>query len=152
MTDKQIIIDGVDVSGCPFFEDERKLLNPAGQELNFKNICSLSFYNFTDFDKDFLCNQSPNCYYKQLKRKEQECERLKKEVEFYTAPVKLGDYKPITLIIEELDQLKQAIEKIKELIQKEINDCEHCEDCASCEYNCCTKQILQKISEVENGI
>lgn len=81
MENKEIYIDGVDVSGCPFFEDERKLLNPAGQELNFKNICSLSFYNFTDFDKDFLCNQSPNCYYKQLKHKEQECEAYKMEAE-----------------------------------------------------------------------
>ena len=47
-------------------------------------------------------------------------------------------------------RLEKAIEKIKELIQKEINDCEHCEDCASCEYNCCTQQILQICDEVND--
>ena len=111
MTDKQIIIDGVDVSGCPFFEDERKLLNPAGQELNFKNICSLSFYNFTDFDKDFLCNQSPNCYYKQLKRKEQECEELK---------VCLFQVQNASIsLTKQLDQLKAEVKSKTEYIQEQ---------------------------------
>lgn len=51
MTDKQIIIDGVDVSGCICYKATGKY-----------NTCG---YN---------CERKHNCYYKQLKRKEQECE------------------------------------------------------------------------------
>lgn len=45
-------------------------------------------------------------------------------------------------------KLKQAIEKIKELIQKEIDDCEHRDDCTSCEYNCCIRQAMRICNEV----
>ena len=60
MTDKQIIIDNKDVSGCEYIDKD--------------SCCNLfegligtpcSSYHFR------------NCHYKQLKRKEQECERLK---------------------------------------------------------------------------
>jgi hypothetical protein len=50
--------------------------------------------------------------------------------------------------LKELEEHRDALEKVRDLIQKEINDCEHCDDCASCEYNCCTKQILQICDEV----
>ena len=59
MTDKHII-DGVDVSGCECY-------NP-----NIKMDCILH-----PLQPD-ACKNNPNCYYKQLKRKEQECEELKK--------------------------------------------------------------------------
>ena len=62
MTDKQIIIDGVDVSGCEFYNKDDKTC----REVNGKydtDIC--------EFDK---CKNS-NCYYKQLKRKEQEVQQ-----------------------------------------------------------------------------
>lgn len=61
MTDKQIIIDGCDVSGCEYYNKDDKTC----REVNGKyetDIC--------DFDK---CENS-NCYYKQLKRKQQESE------------------------------------------------------------------------------
>ena len=68
MTDKkEIITDGVDVSGCEYYNKDDKTC----REVNGKydtDIC--------EFDK---CKNS-NCYYKQLKRKEQECEELKTEV------------------------------------------------------------------------
>ena len=54
MTDKeQIIIDGVDVSGCSYY-------NPLGN------------YNCGGTKK---CSQWSNCYYKQLARKTAECEK-----------------------------------------------------------------------------
>lgn len=64
MTDKElIIIDSVNVSKCKWFEYQRQ----AGVEGdNFKNIC----YN-RKFKSEF-CKDNPNCYYKQLKLKEQE--------------------------------------------------------------------------------
>ena len=63
MTDKQIIIDNVDVSGCEFYIDSKNL------EFNCKQT-----------PQSYFCKNQPNCYYKQLKRKEQECEMLKKKL------------------------------------------------------------------------
>ena len=53
MTDKQIIIDGIDVSKCWHRQGI---------------TCIVSQYDF--------CDKHPNCYYKQLKRKEQKLERI----------------------------------------------------------------------------
>ena len=63
MENKEIIIDGVDVSGCKNFscgicEEENKIPKTINH-----------------FTAD--CRMYPNCYYKQLKRKEQENEELK---------------------------------------------------------------------------
>jgi citrate synthase len=65
MTDKQIIIDGVDVSGCEFY-------NKVIGEDAYCNI-----------DEEHLCTciSYENCYYKKLKAKEQECEAYKMEAE-----------------------------------------------------------------------
>lgn len=58
MTDKQTIIDGVNVYGCvQFIQEEEDYCNLGGS-----------------------CKGWPNCYYKQLVRKTQECEELKKEI------------------------------------------------------------------------
>ena len=62
MTYKQIIIDGVDVSGCKAF-----YINASHPE---RKEC------INPFCKNY-CKNNSNCYYKQLKRKEQECEKLK---------------------------------------------------------------------------
>lgn len=100
MTDKQIIIDGVDVSGCLFFTQyafctaQLEILGGSGK-------CSVN-------------NQ--NCYYKQLKRKEQECERLKRD--YFKQNEWLQEQK------KELDQLKAENKKLK----KRVNELEECED------------------------
>lgn len=60
MTDKEIIIDGVDVSECKYLP-----------------YCE---------DKQGNCGNNPNCYFKQLKRKEQECEKYEQtlfEIKIY---------------------------------------------------------------------
>lgn len=59
MTDKQII-DDVDVSGCKHIDADC-----FNCEI-FAEVCHEVF---------------PNCYYKQLKRKEQECEEYKKKLD-----------------------------------------------------------------------
>ena len=59
MTDKQII-DGVDVSGCINYTDELKDCS-----------CRLTYAPF----HYRFCEQTPNCYYKQLARKEQEVQQ-----------------------------------------------------------------------------
>ena len=56
LEDKQIIIDGVDVSMCNYYKNNGKCRIPHYQQ-NIKYTC---------------CNCSEwNCYYKQLKRKEE---------------------------------------------------------------------------------
>ena len=63
MTDKEIIIDGVDVSGCKYCLKMTK----------YRCTIQRDIYKW-------LCEENPNCYYKQLKRKEQECEELKEKI------------------------------------------------------------------------
>ena len=113
MTDKQMIIDGVNVNGCKYY-------NP-----NIKMDCILY-----PLQPD-ACKNNPNCYYKQLARKEQECEKY-----------------------------KQTLIEIKEIAEKVYNDCDNCYrdvdtnydvDCIDCTLGGKAKlaeQILQKISEV----
>lgn len=62
MTNKQIIVDGVDVSGCK----------------HFKIGTCLADYLLTDMDfSEAKCELCKDCYFKQLTRKTQECEELR---------------------------------------------------------------------------
>lgn len=78
MTDKEeIIIDGVDVSKCRYF-----LKDTEGQDYNtdefVKGCCEAKgCYIGCEFIGYSICRGDKDCYYKQLKRKEQECEELK---------------------------------------------------------------------------
>ena len=58
----KIIIDGVDVSGCEYYDKNKPSLTCTCEE--------------------YPCSEWYNCYYKQLKRKEQECEELKKQLQY----------------------------------------------------------------------
>lgn len=61
MTDKQIIIDGVDVSGCEYYCER------YCKQVVAEDGCYV-----------FLCAEDENCHYKKWQRKEQECEELKR--------------------------------------------------------------------------
>ena len=62
MTDKeQIVIDGVDVMDCKY----------ACNTAFGKNGCKHPMM------KNIYCSKNPNCYFKQLARKTQECEKMK---------------------------------------------------------------------------
>lgn len=72
MTDKeQIIITGVDVSECEFFDGshlckcDKTIID---EHKRLKNIISVKYIN---------CRDNYNCYYKQLKRAEKEIKELK---------------------------------------------------------------------------
>ena len=67
MADEQIIIDGVDVSGCKKYEHEIVRCNAT-----LKNMC---FCGGRCTDK-----KNADCYFKQLKRKEQECNKYKQTI------------------------------------------------------------------------
>ena len=64
MADEKIIIDGIDVSKCEYCLKMTK----------YRCTIQRDVYKC-------LCKENPNCYYKQLKRKEQECKELKKELQ-----------------------------------------------------------------------
>lgn len=114
MTDKEMIINGVDVSECE--------------------------YHFKQFDnwigKDVvMCDCTLGC----------RCEPKENHCKFY-----------MYYLEQQLDQLKQTLTEIKEIAENMNNECFYDDfECKDCDMkNGCTyfnkKQILQKISEVEN--
>lgn len=97
MTDKQIIIDGVDVSGCGHY---------------WNGTC----HAYTDSTGKFLlCVNSPHCYYKQFKRKEQECEELKEDIERWKSNFN-GKVSAIEELLQQLDQFKVKNIKISKTL------------------------------------
>jgi len=74
MTDK-IIIDGIDISGCVHLDEWKHC-----------NICKELIKTIPNryqclTEQDLRCEYYSNCYYKQLKRLEQENASLKEEIE-----------------------------------------------------------------------
>jgi hypothetical protein len=75
MTDKQIIIDGVDVSGCKYYVENNGIEAQGCYELT--DLCECN-------NENEFCDNNPNCYYKQLKRAEQKLKEIKEIAEdFY---------------------------------------------------------------------
>ena len=136
---KQIIIDGVDVSGCEFL---RNCIIPDNYG------CKID---------DSLCCDVGNCYYKQHERKELECEELNKEIHNLNSTI---DFIKVTehSAINKYNKLKQALTEIKEIAEHCMKQdiCTTCDNSDKCHiedeeiptYDVC-KLILQKISECE---
>lgn len=97
MTDKEIIIDGIDVSECNHFKYENV-------DCVINNTCCWGF----------------DCKYKQLKRKEKECEELKREIAFGNNG-KLSD-KIRAIVFKNLNnensKYKQALDEIEEFCEE----------------------------------
>ena len=73
MTDKEIIIDGVDVSQCVYrMKDEYNTCCCTSTKENEGEERITAYYG---------CKYNHNCHYKQLKRKEQECEEYKQALD-----------------------------------------------------------------------
>ena len=83
MTDKQIIIDGIDVSGCEKYEHEIVRCNAT-----LKNMCFCGG-RCTD-------EKNADCYYKKWKRAEQKLDKIKK-----TCSKFIPDHYKILLIIND---------------------------------------------------
>ena len=95
MTDKQMIIDGIDVSGCIHYQ---------------YNMCTATKDNYGDcsfYCKDYEMN---DCYYKQLKSKEQECEKLKQTL---TEIKEIAEERNYLDYNECLDDILQKIRKVR---------------------------------------
>lgn len=107
MTDKEIIIDGVDVKECIFYIDHNP---PEGSGTwggaIHKGACKLN---------STACKHTPQCFikrlYKQLKRKEQECEELKGENFTFVDLIKTQE--------ELIDKYEQSFDEIEEIANKQ---------------------------------
>lgn len=112
MIDKEIIINDVDVRECEKLgETIDGITCGLGKRIRFANEI---------ITKHNLCKNNPNCRYKQLKRKEQECEELKqwkKDAE--------NLFRTQTDNVDKIiNRYKQALDKIEVRIQLEnADDC-----------------------------
>ena len=109
--DKEIYIDGVNVAECGYFECDTK--------------CMIYGYGLSGNDTFCReCKDNPNCYYKQLKRLEQERDRLDKlSDELHDRCITLARrYQEARDVCkdlkEERDDLKQENKELKEIINK----------------------------------
>ena len=117
MTDKQIIIDGVDVSKCPNHYNGWSALHR-----DHRPMCECG-YDRECKPKDFECSHYVKCLEKQLKRKEQECEELKEKYKWY------DHYKEQALYnknlcnekSEQLDRLKAENKRLQKEREKAKN-------------------------------
>ena len=157
MTDKQIIIDA---SKCEW----RTGVEHCGNYECMLNKCC-------DYNCDWYKRRK---FEQQLKRKEQECEELKKELQAqrdftaheqkliycvaYDETCKTGnDCKQEKCIFKDNIKLKQTLTEIKEVAKNSCclqptSDCEEYENCKECSRisdDETVKQIIQKINECE---
>ena len=72
MDEQKIMIDNVDVSECEFFEECEIKINDSECLAHSRH-----FYEGTFYD---CCDEHPDCYFKQLKIKEKECEQLRNKL------------------------------------------------------------------------
>lgn len=121
MTDKEIIIDGVNVVECRF----RCYIDRC-----MAHSCTTK-----------PCKENKNCYYKQLQRKEQECEELNEDIQglktnllekencsarYYQIVTHREQnelYKKFDYQRTQKEKFKQALEKIEET----LTSCESCD-------------------------
>ncbi len=125
MTDKEIIIDGIDVSECEFYcEEYCNLSNDRNERLPFAEKCT----GYSD------------CCYKQLKRKEQECKSLKEENFIHKELIKRQEEQLDIYRIAnaELEKENKELLKFKEMQEKELIELRTKEDrfckCETCVY------------------
>ena len=79
MTGKQTIINGIDVSGCNCFIEKMDFPNNLeGGYYNQNNLCECGVQGVDSYS--FFCKDNPNCNYKQLARKERECQRTEQKL------------------------------------------------------------------------
>lgn len=114
MTDKeQIMIDGVDVSGCLFYQSNFE----EDYDVRIKHFCS-NWHNSCE------SSNNSNCYFKQLAHKTQECEELKELTEVSSAKYQSlkMQYKNLVEINnkrkDEIKTLKYMLYEEKELSPK----------------------------------
>jgi hypothetical protein len=134
---EEIIIDGVNVAGCEFCNP-----NPL-YKIEYACYCR-GYIQDDGLHVHLSCEHNPNCYYKQLKRLEQENRELKEfcvELERQKQKQHMQWFERCTEINVEASQYRSALEEIREnLVKLKTND----EDDFTYEYS----KIEDKINEV----
>lgn len=165
MDDKQIIINGVDVAGCYFYyKGECRCEQNCIDDDKGETIEEL-FYREPEHNK-WECELSKNCYYKQLKAKEQECDELKKQLErkeenYQKFLSKSNKYihnlvdenvQDISNLARQLEQLKTENEKMSkgyskltEIVSPYMNDFTgYNEELGGFDLILCVKELLEE--------
>lgn len=161
---KPIIIDGVNVSGCKLYRDE---ISFVGGEI-YTDVCSIWIWqrDYSGLEPSCVmkchCKDNKDCYFKQLARKTQECEELKREIAFgnngtLADEIRSEVFKELNNENDQLkaenEQAKQKLKKIREVAKQMNNECFYNDfDCKDCDMkNGCTYfnkgKILQIIDE-----
>lgn len=131
MTDKQIIIDGIEIYKC---RNAKRSIFGIDVECQLGGDCS----------------QRPDCDYKQLKRKEQECEELKIEVEkwesAFTLDTKMLDNADCRKneLEQQIDQLKAENDELKEQLERADEDIK-----AKCTRCAMTNQLDEQLDQLK---
>ena len=129
MENKKIYVDGVDVSGCKEYI------------WALSHVCNL-VNGRTD---KFECNYYPNCYFKQLARKTQECEGIKEECE----ALKLEN-KELYRILADLKEERKLKDKYKQECEELKKANQHIDTNRQCKGSK-LKRIEELISDCETG-
>ena len=124
MDKEQIMIDGVDVSGC------------EGIDLSLHPLAKCKFLKFKTSDGGIAgiwCFDHTKCNFKQLARKTQECERLKDKlaVTQFNLEQKCKVLKDVGVVQDKnggyqvmgIARYRKALEKIEEVINNILNSC-----------------------------
>ena len=133
MTDKeQIICHGVDVSKC-----DRLNLNSA-YGWDDPDMCSIT-----------CCKNGPNCLFKQLARKTQECREL--EIKNVTLQ---NRYQQVAGATTEAACYRKALEEIEGLVSK-VDGADECSygdfNCSDCDDDCtCPTKVKRLILDIIN--
>ena len=138
MTDKQIIIDGVDVSGCKHYKHNDE--NSGWSSCTSKDEEHIHAVNP-------LCCEKEDCLYKQLARKTQENEELKKQLEA-SAEWRIKAESLNEKLESRNTRYRKALEEIKGIAEENIRIAD-LEGLNGVYRRGLAKQILQKISEYE---
>jgi predicted RNase H-like nuclease (RuvC/YqgF family) len=123
----ETIINGIDVSEC-----EHHYTNPVNGTI-YHGCAIYEQVNELGYSQDTLCEQNPDCYFKQLKRLQEENEELKKRCE---------ELDKMTGIFSArlAKKYKQALEEIRDIAKYSIMH--------NSNLNSNYQIILQKINEV----
>ena len=122
MKKKEIIIDGVDVSESNFRLEREKQKCECCHATGFGVICDSEKWH--------------NCYFKQLKRVEQECETLKSENFTFEELVKTQE--------NLIDNYKQALDEIERYFDKRCDICRE-QNGLNLDCNVCWKKDIKDI-------
>lgn len=148
MTDKQIIIDGCDVSGCKYLYTDSKYNDKC---------CSASIGgNCLCKPSEMICIKYVECLKEQLKAKEQE---LQQAMDNYVQ-LDLQRVKEYNELVDLYKAKEQECKELKKELEVIYDDCKGCPTCNEALYNANLyakeyrklKQTLIEIKEIANKV